>query len=175
MADTALADDVADQPDQEASEAPPRSGRKKLILFIAAPVLALLLIGAGLYFTGMLNRFIGGGAKTEAHEEKKPPKESVFFDLPDLLVNLNGSGKKANFLKMSISLELEGAADLPKLQTVLPRIVDNFQVYLRELRVEDLKGSGGMYRLREELLLRVNAAVAPAKVNDVLFKEMLVQ
>jgi flagellar protein FliL len=58
---------------------------------------------------------------------------------------------------------------------VLPRIIDNFQVYLRELRVEDLKGSGGMYRLREELLLRVNAAVAPAKINDVLFKEMLVQ
>jgi flagellar protein FliL len=174
MADTALADDVADQPDQEASDAAPRSGRKKLIIFIAAPLLALLLIGAGLYFTGMLNRFIGGD-KTEAHEEKKAPKEAVFFDLPDLLVNLNGSGKKANFLKMSISLELESAADLPKLQTVLPRIVDNFQVYLRELRVEDLKGSGGMYRLREELLLRVNAAVAPDKINDVLFKEMLVQ
>ncbi|MDB5411098.1 MAG: fliL [Rhodospirillales bacterium] len=176
MADTALADDLADQPDQEGAEAAPRSSRKKLIIFIAAPLLALILIGAGLYFTGMLNRFVGGN-KTEAHEEKekKPPKEVVFFDLPDLLVNLNGSGKKANFLKMSISLELESAADLPKLQTVLPRIVDNFQVYLRELRVEDLKGSGGMYRLREELLLRVNAAVAPARINDVLFKEMLVQ
>jgi flagellar FliL protein len=176
MADTALADDLADQPDQERAGAAPPSNRKKLIIFIAAPLLALILIGAGLYFTGMLNRFIGA-TKTEAHEEKekKAPKEVVFFDLPDLLVNLNGSGKKANFLKMSISLELESATDLPKMQTVLPRIVDNFQVYLRELRVEDLKGSGGMYRLREELLLRVNAAVAPARINDVLFKEMLVQ
>jgi flagellar FliL protein len=171
MADAALADDVADP---EASDVAPRSGRKKLIIFIAAPVLALLLIGAGLYFTGMIGRFVGGD-KAEVHEEKKAPKEAVFFDLPDLLVNLNGSGKKASFLKMSISLELESAAELPKLQTVLPRIVDNFQVYLRELRVEDLKGSGGMYRLREELLLRVNAAVAPAHINDVLFKEMLVQ
>jgi flagellar protein FliL len=174
MADAALADDAADQADQDVSAAAPRSGRKKLIIFIAAPVLALLLIGAGLYFTGMLSRFMGG-AKTEAQEEKKVPKESVFFDLPDILVNLNGSGKKASFLKMSVSLELDSAADLPKLQAVLPRIIDNFQVYLRELRVEDLKGSAGMYRLREELLLRVNAAVAPAKINDVLFKEMLVQ
>jgi flagellar protein FliL len=173
MADAALADDAADQADQDVSAAAPRSGRKKLIIFIAAPVLALLLIGAGLYFTGMLSRFMGG-AKAEAQEEKVP-KESVFFDLPDILVNLNGSGKKASFLKMSVSLELDSAADLPKLQAVLPRIIDNFQVYLRELRVEDLKGSGGMYRLREELLLRVNAAVAPAKINDVLFKEMLVQ
>jgi flagellar FliL protein len=32
-----------------------------------------------------------------------------------------------------------------------------------------------MYRLREELLARVNAAVAPVKVRDILFKEMLVQ
>ncbi len=58
---------------------------------------------------------------------------------------------------------------------MMPRIIDNFQVYLRELRVEDLKGSAGMYRLREEMLIRVSAAVAPAKINDVLFKEMLVQ
>jgi flagellar FliL protein len=57
----------------------------------------------------------------------------------------------------------------------LPRIVDNFQVYLRELRVDDLQGSAGMYRLREELLRRVNLAVRPARVKDVLFKEMLVQ
>jgi flagellar FliL protein len=58
---------------------------------------------------------------------------------------------------------------------VLPRIVDNFQVYLRELRLEDLQGAAGMYRLREELLNRVNAAVRPAQVKDVLFKEMIVQ
>ena len=57
----------------------------------------------------------------------------------------------------------------------MPRIVDNFQVYLRELRVEDLRGSSGLYRLREELLQRVNAAAAPAKVTDVLFKELLIQ
>jgi flagellar protein FliL len=76
---------------------------------------------------------------------------------------------------MSISLELENQVDVARLQSVMPRIIDNFQVYLRELRIEDLRGSGGMYRLREELLLRVNAAAAPAKVVDVLFKEMLVQ
>ena len=57
----------------------------------------------------------------------------------------------------------------------MPRVIDNFQTYLRELRLDDLKGSAGMYRLREELLVRVNAAAAPAKIKDVLFKEMLVQ
>ena len=65
--------------------------------------------------------------------------------------------------------------DVARLRTLSPRIIDNFQVYLRELRVEDLRGSAGIYRLREELLARVNAAVHPTKVKDVLFKDMLVQ
>ena len=57
----------------------------------------------------------------------------------------------------------------------MPRVVDNFQTYLRELRLDDLRGSAGMYRLREELLTRINVAVQPSKVSAVLFKEMLVQ
>ena len=41
---------------------------------------------------------------------------------------------------------------MPRIEAVMPRIVDNFQIYLRELRLEDLRGSAGIYRLREELL-----------------------
>ena len=100
---------------------------------------------------------------------------AVFYDLPEILVNLNSTGRKQNFLKIRVSLELESALDVGKIEAVMPRIIDNFQVYLRELRVDDLQGSAGMLRLREELMARVNNAVKPAKVNDVLFKEMLVQ
>ena len=58
---------------------------------------------------------------------------------------------------------------------MIARVMDNFNVYLRELRIEDFSGSAGMYRLREELLIRIQAAVAPVKVRDILFKEMLIQ
>lgn len=172
MSDQAItAEEVVEGGEQEVAPAAPRS-RKKLLLLVGAPVLALLLIGGGLYFSGILNRFIG--SKTVA-QEKPAPHPAVFFDLPDLLVNLNSTGRKSNFLKMSVSLELENQVDIARLQAVMPRIIDAFQVYLRELRIEDLKGSAGLYRLREELLRRVNVAVAPVKVVDVLFKEMLVQ
>lgn len=152
--------------------------RKKVLFIAGGALLALLLIGAGLYFTGMFGKLLGSGHSAEQAQEAAqaaPPKDVVFYDMPDLLVNLNSIGKKSNFLKISISLELENKADMARLQSVMPRIIDNFQTYLRELRLEDLKGSAGLYRLREELLLRVNAAVAPAVVNDVLFREMLVQ
>ena len=92
-----------------------------------------------------------------------------------MLVNLNGNGRRANYLKLIVSLELSDDENIKELEDAMPRIIDNFQVYLRELRVEDLHGTAGMQRLREELLLRVNAATKSGQVRDVLFKEMLVQ
>jgi flagellar FliL protein len=172
MTDRAYDDDAA-----ASTEAKPGRSRK-LILFAGAPVLALLLIGGAIYFTG-LGSLVGlGHAAPEGPAPKKTVSKTApptFFDLPELLVNINAGGKRSGFLKLAVSLELDQNATVPQLQAVLPRIVDNFQTYLRELRVEDLKGSAGLYRLREELMLRVNAAVAPARINDVLFKEMLVQ
>ena len=77
-------------------------------------------------------------------------------------------------MKMRVSLELQNSQDVPKVEGMMTRVMDTFNVFLRELRIEDLKGSAGMYRLREEMLARVTTAVAPVQVNDVLFKEMLV-
>jgi flagellar protein FliL len=168
MADQTL-DDTVESAEGAAAPAP---GRRKLFAFAGGGLVLVAAAAAGLYFTGIVDKLIGR-TKEVAEVVVAPP--AVFFDLPDLLVNLNTTGRKPSFLKLSVSLELERGQDLPRLQAVMPRIIDNFQVYLRELRIEDLRGSGGIYRLREELLTRVNAATAPVKVVDVLFKEMLVQ
>jgi flagellar protein FliL len=191
MSDQALSTEL-DVPATPAAAKARRLSGKKLVLFIIAPLVLLLAAGGGLYATGILGKVLGHGGAAEnnangsdaagkadghgaAGDKEAAGKPAAFFDLPDLLVNLNASGRRTSFLKISVSLEVASAADVPKLQAVLPRIVDSFQVYLRELRVEDLKGSAGMYRLREEMMVRVNAAAAPVKINDVLFKEMLIQ
>lgn len=181
MTDRAL-DDEKDVEAEETQEETPKSrfgGKRRLIMFGGAGLLVIAATGGVLYFTGIAGKLLGSKpaetADASAPAPAAPPKPSVFFDLPDLLVNLNSTGRKASFLKISVSLDLEDQADTARIQAVMPRIIDNFQVYLRELRVEDLRGSGGIYRLREELLARVNAAASPVKVKDVLFKEMLVQ
>ena len=92
-----------------------------------------------------------------------------------MLINLNTTGRRPTFLKISIALQIAREIDRTELDRIMPRIIDNFQVYLRELRLEDLRGSAGMYRLREELLTRVVAAAQPVRIKDVLFKEMLIQ
>ena len=172
MADQAVTQDLGDME----IEATPKGGLngKKLVLFIILPLLLLLGGLAGAYFAGLLDPLLGKHEPV-VEEQKAAEPVTVFFDLPQMLVNLNTGGKKNNYLKIAISLELTSEADRAQLETLLPRVVDNFQVYLRELRVEDLRGSAGVQRLREELLMRVNTAVHPVEVRDVLFKEMLVQ
>jgi flagellar FliL protein len=180
MAEDDLDDDMGDDDDLDGEEEGGSGGSKKKILLLAIPLVLIIGGAAGAYFTGLLDPLIGGDETVEGAEgaEGGAPVESgpvAFTDLPEILVNLNTSGRKSSFLKIRVSLELPNVDDVVKVEAVQDRVVDAFQVYLRELRVEDLKGSAGMYRLREELLARVNAAVAPVKVNDVLFKEMLVQ
>ena len=114
-------------------------------------------------------------AKEEAPAEVMDLSNAVFYEMPAMLVNLNVPGKKPKFLKLLFYIVLTGPEDLPGVEARLPHILDNNQSFLRELRVEDLKGSAGMYRLRQGVLLRVRASVAPIKVLDVLFKEILVQ
>ncbi|GHU03805.1 flagellar basal body protein FliL [Alphaproteobacteria bacterium] len=161
-----------------------RGGKKMVVLAIVALLLAIVGGGAGLYFSGIID--LGGqksgdqhaGASsgaTEGGQNSGAVPVAVFYDLPEMLVNLNSTGRKQSYLKIRVSLELQDALDVSRVETVMPRVADKFQVYLRELRPEDLQGSAGILHLREELLVRVNAIVSPAKVNDVLFKEMLVQ
>lgn len=188
MADDELDDDLdgeeaegLDEEDED-EEGGSKSGRKRLLVVIAAVLVLILGGAAAAYFTGLLQPLIDmlGGGKGVAQLEEEEGRalvstDAVFYDLQEMLVNINTGGRKPVYLKIRVSLELETSQDIVRVEGMMPRIIDNFQVYLRELRIEDLKGSAGMYRLREELLKRVNVAVAPAKVNDVLFKEMLVQ
>ncbi len=155
-----------------AAPARKRLSGKKLVLFVVLPALLLLggLGGGAWWFMS------GEPAEPSAEEAKKTAAaKAVFYELPEMLVNLNSGGKQTSYLRIRVALELESAEQAAKLEAVLPRVVDHFQVYLRELRIEDLNGSAGMVRLKEELMTRVGAAAPGAKVNDVLFKEMLVQ
>ena len=161
---------------EEESGASP-AGRKRLLIVIAVAVFLVVGGVAGAYFLGYMDPLISKltGKERAPAEAGIQGKETVFMDLPELLVNLNTGGRRSTFIKMKVTLEVEKKEHVPMVEKLMPRIIDNFQVYLRELRVEDLRGSIGMYRLREEMLLRVNTAAAPAQVNDVLFKEILIQ
>jgi flagellar FliL protein len=171
----AAEEDEADEKQGEGEVKPKRKlSGKTLVLFIVLP---LALIGAGLGAAFALGLF-GGGKSEEADKQAQAEHasaKSVFFDLPELLVNINTNGGKESFLKLAISLELKDAEATKQLEAAMPRVVDSIQVFLRELRIDDLNGSAGILRLREELIKRIGAAAEPVQVRDVLFKEIIVQ
>jgi flagellar FliL protein len=159
--------------DDKADGAPAAKAKKKLPLkLIIIAVGGLLVVGGG-----------GFGAYkvhfSAPHEEKPKVAEvkpAIFVDLPDVLVNLSNAGTdRTQYLKVKIVLEVPDAEIVSKIQPLMPRVMDAFQTYLRELRPTDLDGSAGLYRLKEELTRRVNASVAPSHITAVLFKEIIVQ
>jgi flagellar FliL protein len=163
MADSEQADGGA----EAAADASPK-GKLKLMI-AAAGILAILGGGATWFFF-----FRAHGEEVQA--EAPPAKPPVFLDVPDLLVNLvNAPGERVQYLKVKVVLEVKEEKQLEAIKPTLPRVTDIFQTYLRELRSSDLNGSAGLFRLKEELTRRVNAAVSPSKVNAVLFKEIVVQ
>lgn len=166
---------------QEAPEVKKGGGRKKLLL-LALPVL-LVAIGAGLWFGGILPPLLGMGAPVATAEQEAGPRTVAFLDMPEIVTNLNAPGRRAVYVKLRSKLELARPEDGAAVQASMPRLLDLFQTYLREVRPEELRGSAGTQRLREELVARANIAVAQAgrgeaqqiRVNDVLFLEILVQ
>jgi len=166
-------------------------GIKQIVLFIVLPILVLGGIGAGLYFSGFLDQFLkkpdaehaaapaegdhGGGHGGGKGGEHGAPVGPAFLKIPDIIVNLNTPDGQPRYLRLSVQLELKNDTDLKAVEMVMPRVVDQFQTYLRELRVKDLQGSSGVYRLQMELLSRVNTAAQPVEVQDVLFQEILIQ
>ena len=150
-------------------------GNKKLLIIAAAGLLLVLGGGgAGLYFFVFASSPPPAGEKTAEAIPVTPP-QVAFYDVPDIIVNIQSADGSPAYLKLSTSLELNTADEKAGITALMPRVVDQFQGYLRELRIDDLKGSAGVVRLKEELLRRINVAAAPYHVRDVLLKEMIVQ
>jgi len=154
--------------------APAKGGRKRLFIIIGAALIAVLLIGGVLYFVVGIGKSKDAANTASASGAAAVP-DSFIFNLPELTVNLNTGGQTQSFMKVTVALEVADQATMTQIQPRIAKVIDAFQVYLRELRPSDLQGSAGIYRLKEELLRRVNIAVAPAQVQAILFKEILVQ
>lgn len=162
-----------------------RFPRKKIILAGVLSLILLVAAGGGAYFylhhdkQLVCDNVKEGDADFAACEEQRAAtadnKPVSFIDVPDIIVNLNSTTKQPRFLKISMKIELDSEIDKKNMEKLLPRVVDQFQMYLRELRIEDLRGTSGIYRLKIELLNRVRASAPNVRVRDVLFQEILVQ
>ncbi|MGZ3277981.1 MAG: flagellar basal body-associated FliL family protein [Caulobacteraceae bacterium] len=194
-------DKVKEAPEGEAAEGEDGEGgkpKKKLpmmMLIIGAVAMVLVLGGGGgaayFFFLKPKPEAAGkAGAKKPAKKDKKDEKGKkddksaavvkegpdgvLFYTMPDVVVNMQTADGRPTFLKLKLTLELPDHDTADVLNPNMPRLQDMFQVFLRELRPEDLAGSQGGFQLRTEILRRVNLVIAPSRANAVLIEEMLV-
>jgi len=154
----------------EATAAPAPKGKLKMIVAIVA---VLAIAGGGSTWFFFLRHH---NEEMHAEAAAPPPKPPSYVEVPDMLVNLIGlPGERVQYLKVKIVLEVKEEKQAEAMKPSLPRVTDIFQTYLRELRPSDLNGSAGLFRLKEDLMRRVNAAVSPNQVSAVLFKEVVIQ
>lgn len=153
-----------------AGEEAPKS-KKKLFMIIGGVMLLAAAGGGGWFFLKKPSPEQTAAAEAAA----KAPV--AFLDMKDMMIGMSNSGQqdRQSIMKIKVVLEIADAKAADQIKPLLPRVEDAFQVFMRELRPSDLEGSAGMFRLKEELLRRVNLTVYPAKVDAVLFKELLVQ
>lgn len=168
-----MAAKAAAAPAAEVAEGGRTRGGKKILLLVLAIPLVLAGAGAGVWFSGVL----GGEAMPGVSPAGEAPaaRVPVFVEVPDITTNLAAPGRRAVFIRLKARLEVNGQRDAAAVTAAMPRILDLFQTYLREMRPEELRGSAGTQRLREELVARANLVAAPARVVDVLFQEIIVQ
>jgi len=150
-------------------------GGKQRLVILAVPLL-LAGGGAGLWFSGLLPQWLGlAHPKAEGEQAVVASPPPVFVEMPEIVANLNSTGRKPSYVKLTVRLQVPDDGNAEKVRAAMPKLQDLMQTYLRDMRPEELHGSAGTYRLREELIARANLAAAPGRVNDVLFTEMLVQ
>ncbi|BBE74783.1 flagellar basal body-associated FliL family protein [Oharaeibacter diazotrophicus] len=146
---------------------------KKLVIAAGGGLLLLLVGGGGAAFMMMGGEPDPAETAKQIVEEQQPT--AYYYDLPVMILNLSTTENHAAYVKLQVALELSDENMLKLVEPNMPRVLDAFQTYMRELRVSDLQGSAGLYRLKEELQRRINIAVYPARVDDVLFKNVIVQ
>jgi len=102
--------------------------------------------------------------------------DPCYYAMPKLIVNLAGTeGQRSPYMELELILESSSSATFKRIPELMPRLKDQLNAFLRELRVEDLNGSTGTWRLRRELLNRFNTVIDPKKIDAVLIESMLIQ
>ena len=155
---------------------------RKKVLLIILPI--LVLIAAAISFFTFFNHPDAPNGQTynvvtkpaadnKDSKEGKDAKKTetiVFYDLPEITVQIRDmNGENAN-LKIKLNMELSDPKDIKTLDAFVPRITDAIISHTVELNAKEVKGVGNLYWLKEELLKRINLVVDPIRINNINFK-----
>lgn len=151
----------------ESADAKPKRSLKPLLISL---VLALLLGGGG-YFAASQGLIPGLGSEDHAEEEAPGLPPMAFVSVPPLIVSLGESGEQRH-LRFVSQLEV-APAHSEEVTTLLPRIADVMNGYLRAVDIKTLQDRSGLVRIRAQLLRRIQMVSGEGAVRDLLITEFV--
>lgn len=156
---------------EEPQEAAPKKKSKKPL--IIGLVLAFALGGGGFYATwsGMI---LGTGEDHAAAGEGgeiTPLPDIAFVPVEPLVVSI-GPGENGRHLRFSSQLEVTGGHS-EEVTTLLPRIVDVMNGYLRAIDIQEFDDPAALVRMRAQLLRRIQIVTGDGRVRDLLVTEFV--
>lgn len=160
-----MTDVTADTPEEA-----PKPSKLPLILGIVA-----LLLGAGGGFFATFSGLILAPESMEAIESEITAPGDLpdvsFVEVEPMVISLSPSSQ-GRHLRFRAQLEVPSqyASDV---ESILPRVVDVLNGYLRALETSDIESPAALTRLRAQMLRRVQIVTGPGRVNDLLIMEFV--
>jgi flagellar FliL protein len=166
---------MADEPAEKSEEGKEKPKKSKLMLFI---IIGVVLVAAGGGFFAYTKFMAPDPAVAEAAAEKarqeaeEAPGE--MFELAPFVVNLSDP-KGKRYLKVKITLELESADAVEKIEKAKPKMRDMVIMMLTSLTFDEVMTPEGKIRVRDELHERFNHVMRPTRVRNIYFTEFVIQ
>jgi flagellar FliL protein len=143
------------------------------IIMMVGAVIVLAGAGVALTVTGFLPKLLGlkpPEGTLAAQVEKVKPKEPLtperYYDVPLIIVSLDTGGHGNRMLQLAISLLMVNREDASRMHSFLPILVDAVQVYIRTLPISETASVSKLSSHRDEMLARINAAIAPIQAEE---------
>jgi flagellar FliL protein len=144
----------------------PKRSRKPLLIGL---VLAVICGGAGFYVTwsGMLSP-----GQSPAADTAQPMPDIAFVPIEPVVVSLPGTDRQT--IRFTAQLEV-AAAHQAEVATLMPRILDILNGYLRAIDSVRYAEPGALLQIRAQLLRRIQIVTGEGRVRDLLVTEFIVQ
>lgn len=149
-----------------------RDPQRRTLIAVVVALAALLVVGGGLAIAGVWP--FSTGTDTAAH----PAGEAAsarYVDVPPMVVTLRSADGKQHFLKLHFVIVAADSGKVGQINNSMPLILDTLQSFLRELRPEDLTGSAAVFRVKEEILVRLRDALGQDGIKEVLIQDLIEQ
>ena len=177
MSAQAVAPETAAEAKDLAAAMPPKKNGVTIFLILnsllLAGVLAMQVLKPGAAAAPAAAAEAGTHAKAEAAAPAKAGPGPM-VRLADFIIHLRNP-EAERYARLSFEIEVGSDLDRDKMTARLPQIRESFIAYLSDQTLEDLRGSEGIRKTKEQLFARLGAIAPEASPRAIYITDLVIQ